>query len=141
LMAAAVADFRPRTPEASKIAKAGRERLELDLEPTTDVLGALTAARRPGQTMVGFAAEHGEGALDRARQKLERKSLDAVVVNDISRDDIGFESEENEVTILAAGSERSVPRGPKGAVAAAVLDEVERLRGQTESRATVGGDS
>ena len=141
LMAAAVADFRPRAPEASKIAKAGRERLELELEPTTDVLGALTAARRPGQTVVGFAAEHGEGGLERAREKLGRKRLDAVVVNDISRDDIGFDTEQNEVTILAADSQRAVPRGPKGAVAAAVLDEVERIRGEAEARTTVGGDT
>jgi phosphopantothenoylcysteine decarboxylase / phosphopantothenate---cysteine ligase len=141
LMAAAVADFRPRAPEASKIAKAGRERLELELEPTADVLAALTAGRRSGQTLVGFAAEHGEGALERAGEKLTRKGLDAVVVNDISRDDIGFDSEQNEVTILSAGSERVVPRGPKGAVAAAVLDEVERIRGEAESRASVGEDT
>jgi phosphopantothenoylcysteine decarboxylase / phosphopantothenate---cysteine ligase len=141
LMAAAVADFRPRAPEAAKIAKAGREGLELDLEPTTDVLGALTAERRPGQTVVGFAAEHGEGGLDRGRAKLARKRLDAVVVNDIARGDIGFESEHNEVTIVTADAERAVARGPKGAVAAAVLDEVERIRGESGAPATVAEDA
>jgi phosphopantothenoylcysteine decarboxylase / phosphopantothenate---cysteine ligase len=128
LMAAAVSDFRPRESEGTKISKAGRENLQLDLEPTEDVLAALSGERRPDQTLVGFAAEHGEGGVERARGKLERKGLDLVVVNDISRSDIGFDAEHNEVTLLTAGEERAVPRGPKGAVAAAVLDEVEALR-------------
>jgi phosphopantothenoylcysteine decarboxylase / phosphopantothenate---cysteine ligase len=133
LMAAAVSDFRPREAESAKIAKAGRERLELELEPTEDVLAGLGGDRRPGQTLVGFAAEHGEGGAERGREKLLGKGLDLVVVNDISRSDIGFDSDQNEVTILTAAGERAVPRGPKGAVAAAVLDEVESLR----SRGTV----
>jgi phosphopantothenoylcysteine decarboxylase / phosphopantothenate---cysteine ligase len=137
LMAAAVADFRPRAPETAKIAKAGREGLTLELEPTADVLGALSAARRPGQTLVGFAAEHGEGALARAREKLDRKRVDAVVVNDVSREDVGFDAEENEVTIVTAGGERAVARGPKGAVAAAILDEIEALRARADTTHTV----
>jgi phosphopantothenoylcysteine decarboxylase / phosphopantothenate---cysteine ligase len=128
LMAAAVSDFRPRASEAAKISKAGREGLELDLEPTEDVLAALSSDRRPGQTLVGFAAEHGSGGVERAREKLERKRLDMVVVNDISRGDIGFDADHNEVILLTAGEARAVPRGPKGAVAAAVLDQVETLR-------------
>ena len=128
LMAAAVADFRPRAAEAAKIEKAGRERLSLDLEPTPDVLGALAPRRRPGQTIVGFAAEHGAGGIARARAKLERKRLDAVVLNDVSRADIGFDSEHNEVVIVTGAGERVVPRARKGAVAGAVLDEVEALR-------------
>jgi phosphopantothenoylcysteine decarboxylase / phosphopantothenate---cysteine ligase len=138
LMAAAVADFRPGEQEAAKISKAGREGLTIELEPTVDVLGGLSAERRPGQTLVGFAAEHGEGAVERARRKLERKGLDAVVVNDISRSDIGFDADENEVTIVTAAGGRPVPRGPKRAVAAAVLDEVEALRTRGGSRSTVG---
>jgi phosphopantothenoylcysteine decarboxylase/phosphopantothenate--cysteine ligase len=130
LMAAAVADFRPRDPDAGKISKTGRDRLALELEPTADVLAALAGLRRPGQTLVGFAAEHGDGGVERGRAKLERKGLDAVVVNDIARADIGFDADENEVTIVTAAGERAVPRGPKGTVAAAVLDEVERLRGR-----------
>jgi phosphopantothenoylcysteine decarboxylase / phosphopantothenate---cysteine ligase len=128
LMAAAVADFRPRETEGSKISKSGRDELALELEPTADVLSELSLARGPGQTLVGFAAEHGEGGVERGRAKLDRKQLDAVVVNDISRPDIGFDSDENEVTIVTAAGERAVERGPKSAVAAAILDEVEALR-------------
>ena len=93
------------------------------------MLSALAELRREDQTLVGFAAEHGEGAVERGRGKLERKRLDAVVVNDIADAGIGFESEENEVTIVTAdGVERHVPRDRKERVAQAVLDEVERLR-------------
>jgi phosphopantothenoylcysteine decarboxylase / phosphopantothenate---cysteine ligase len=127
LMAAAVADFRPAEAEG-KISKTGRDGLALELEPTEDVLSGLAAQRRPEQTLVGFAAEHGEGGMDRAREKLRRKGLDVVVVNDISRKDIGFDVEDNEVTIITAADERPVPRGPKSAVASAVLDAVEALR-------------
>jgi phosphopantothenoylcysteine decarboxylase/phosphopantothenate--cysteine ligase len=136
LMAAAVADFRPSGPEPDKIKKAGRDRLELELEPTTDVLAELAAERRPGQTLVGFAAEHGPEAADRGREKLARKGLDALVVNDISRPDIGFDADHNEVTIVSAAGERRVERAPKGAVAAAILDEVESLRTALEAPTT-----
>jgi phosphopantothenoylcysteine decarboxylase/phosphopantothenate--cysteine ligase len=137
LMAAAVADFRPRRAEASKIAKSGRDGLSLELEPTTDVLASLSSLRRPGQTLVGFAAEHGEGGVERGRGKLERKGLDAVVVNDIARADIGFDSPENEVTIVTAGGEQPVPQGPKELVAAAILDAVATLRAGTGVPTTV----
>jgi phosphopantothenoylcysteine decarboxylase / phosphopantothenate---cysteine ligase len=137
LMAAAVADFRPREAEGSKISKSGRDGLSIELEPTEDVLGELAPSRRPDQTLVGFAAEHGEGAVERAREKLRRKGLDAVVVNDISRSDIGFDVEENEVTIVSEGDDRPVPRGLKSAVAAAVLDAVEALRTPGRSRSTL----
>jgi phosphopantothenoylcysteine decarboxylase / phosphopantothenate---cysteine ligase len=140
LMAAAVADFRPAGALDHKIAKSGRGRLALELEPTEDVLAALGGRRRPGQTLVGFAAEHGEGALERGRAKLERKRLDAVVVNDISRRDIGFDAAENEVTIVTSAGERPVPRGPKAAVAAAILDLVERLRTGSATASTVEGE-
>lgn len=130
LMAAAVADFRPAAPERSKISKTDQEDgLSLSLEPTADVLAALSERRRPGQVLVGFAAEHGDGGVDRARGKLERKRLDAVVVNDISRADIGFDAGDNEVTILTvAGPDSHVPIGPKPQVASAILDAVEELR-------------
>ncbi len=128
LMAAAVADFRPAAPADRKIKKeAGIPQIEL--ERTEDVLGALAELRRPDQTVVGFAAEHGEGAVERGRGKLERKRLDAIVINDIAGSGIGFESGDNEVTIVTAdGTERHVPRSRKERVAQAVLDEVERLR-------------
>jgi phosphopantothenoylcysteine decarboxylase/phosphopantothenate--cysteine ligase len=135
LMAAAVADFRPTEPGAppgqpvvGKLKKAGRERLRLELEATPDVLKALAAQRRPGQTLVGFAAEHGAGAIAYGRGKLQEKGLDAVVVNDISRADIGIGAEDNEVTILTAAAEQHIPRAPKVSVAGAILDAVERLR-------------
>ena len=140
-MAAAPADFRPAEPAAHKISKAGRDGLVVELEPTTDILAAVAAGRRPGQTVVGFAAEHGAGGVERAREKLERKGLDAVVVNDISRPDIGFDSTENEVTIVTRAGEAAVPRGPKAQVAAAVLDAVERLRAGAAAPTTVEGES
>jgi phosphopantothenoylcysteine decarboxylase/phosphopantothenate--cysteine ligase len=134
LMAAAVADYRPTRAAQTKLKKDKSEALTLDLERTDDIIAALAAARRPGQTIVGFAAEHGEGAVDYGRDKLRRKGLDAVVVNDIGRKDIGFEGVENEVTIVTAAGERHVPRTSKAAVARAVLDTVNDLR--TEQRAT-----
>jgi phosphopantothenoylcysteine decarboxylase/phosphopantothenate--cysteine ligase len=128
LMSAAVADFRPAGPVDRKLKKdQGVPRLEL--EPTEDVLSALADQRREDQVLVGFAAEHGEGAVASGRDKLQRKRLDAVVVNDIARPGIGFDAADNEVTILTAdGAERDVPRSRKESVARAVLDEVERLR-------------
>jgi phosphopantothenoylcysteine decarboxylase/phosphopantothenate--cysteine ligase len=136
LMSAAVADFTPAAPAEGKLKKSQRERLELVLEPTADVLAGLAARRRDGQTLVGFAAEHGEHAVEAARGKLAAKGLDALVVNDISRDDIGFDVDANEVTILTAGSsenggaieERHVPRASKAEVADAILDAVGSLR-------------
>ncbi|MBA2505532.1 MAG: bifunctional phosphopantothenoylcysteine decarboxylase/phosphopantothenate--cysteine ligase CoaBC, partial [Thermoleophilaceae bacterium] len=128
LMAAAVADFRPADPLGEKISKSGRDGLALELEPTEDVLAGLSAARRDGQTLIGFAAEHGQGGLTRARGKLERKSLDAVVLNDISDPAIGFDSADNEVVFVTAAGEDPVPRAAKEAVAAAILDRVEGLR-------------
>jgi phosphopantothenoylcysteine decarboxylase/phosphopantothenate--cysteine ligase len=130
LMAAAVADFRPAAPSAHKLKKDAGLPAAIELAPTDDVLGGLGERRREGQTLVGFAAEHGEGALDYGRGKLERKHLDAVVVNDISRADVGFDAPDNEVVILSAHGERAVPRASKPEVAEAVLDEVERLRAE-----------
>jgi phosphopantothenoylcysteine decarboxylase/phosphopantothenate--cysteine ligase len=128
LMAAAVADFRPASSVDDKIKKEGRDGMSLELEPTTDVLAALSEARRPGQVLVGFAAEHGDAAVDNARGKLERKKLDAVVVNDISRQGIGFDTPDNEVTIVLSGEERPVPKASKSEVAAAIVDVIEDLR-------------
>lgn len=128
LMAAAVADFRPARPHEAKIAKEEHVALTLELERTADVLTEAAARRRPGQSIVGFAAEHGAGAVARARAKLDRKQLDAIVVNDISRPEIGFDSDENEVTIVGRGGERHVARATKAEVAAEVLDFVQELR-------------
>lgn len=130
LMAAAVADFRPAAPVRAKIKKSAdpdRPAPTIELEQTADVLAKLAARRRPGQVLFGFAAEHGADALPYAREKRERKRLDAIVVNDISNPEIGFDSFENEVTIVSSAGERAVPRASKAEVAAAVLDEVQHL--------------
>jgi phosphopantothenoylcysteine decarboxylase / phosphopantothenate---cysteine ligase len=129
LMAAAVADYRPARPVDGKVKKdAQGEVLALELERTADVLAELSARRRDGQTLVGFAAEAGEGALDYGRAKLARKGLDAVVVNDVAAPGIGFDTPDNEVTIVTGGEEVAVPRGPKADVARAILDTVLRQR-------------
>ncbi|MBV9195715.1 MAG: bifunctional phosphopantothenoylcysteine decarboxylase/phosphopantothenate--cysteine ligase CoaBC [Solirubrobacterales bacterium] len=135
LMAAAVADFRPAKPAAAKLKKEHGVPV-LELEPTDDVLGALVARRRRDQVMVGFAAEHGAGAVESGRGKMARKRLDAIVVNDISRPGIGFDADENLVTILSrTGAERRVEQSSKAQVARAVLDEVERLRREPREEA------
>ena len=128
LMAAAVADFRPARSFAGKLKKADEERMRVELERTPDILSGLAAARRPGQTVVGFAAEHGDGALDHGREKLARKGLDAIVVNDVSRADIGFDAADNEVTILTAANETHVARASKAQIARAVLGAVVTVR-------------
>ena len=135
LMTAAVADFRPRSPERGKIDKGEHEELVVALEPTDDVLSALAHLRRDDQTLVGFAAEHGERALERGREKLERKGLDAIVVNDVSQPGIGFDAEDNEVAIVTADGARPVPRGSKAEVAREILDAVEALRAAERQKA------
>ncbi|MHB1570139.1 MAG: bifunctional phosphopantothenoylcysteine decarboxylase/phosphopantothenate--cysteine ligase CoaBC [Solirubrobacteraceae bacterium] len=143
LMAAAVADFRPRDPAGDKLHKDSGVP-ELKLEPTEDVLSSLTARRRPGQVLVGFAAEHGAGGIESARSKLERKHLDAIVVNDISQPDIGFDVPENEVTILLAGGDDvHVARASKELVADRVLDQVQTLlaSGEESGDRAVGAGS
>lgn len=128
LMTAAVADYRPASPHAGKIKKGEQgDTLELALERTEDVLGRLSPQRRPGQTLVGFAAEDGAGAVAYGREKLVAKGLDAVVVNDVGRPGIGFDAPDNEVTIVTSGDEVAVPRGAKEQVARAILDTLLRL--------------
>jgi phosphopantothenoylcysteine decarboxylase/phosphopantothenate--cysteine ligase len=139
IMAAAPADFRPKEVGEGKLNREGAG-LEMQLEATEDIVASVAAGRRPDQTVVGFAAEHGEGAVERGRAKLSRKGLDAVVVNDIARSDIGFDSAENEVTIVSADGEREVGRRPKEEVAAAILDEVESFRTRAAAPSTVEPD-
>jgi len=127
LMAAAVADFRPERADG-KLAREGSGEMELRLTETEDIVASLSGDRTGGQTLVGFAAEHGSKAISRAREKLERKGLDAIVFNDISRPEIGFDSYRNEVTIVTREGERAVPESSKDEVAEAVLDEVAALR-------------
>jgi phosphopantothenoylcysteine decarboxylase/phosphopantothenate--cysteine ligase len=128
IMAAAVADYRPAEALTTKRPKDSAS-WTVELEPTTDVLAELGRTRVPGQVLVGFAADQGQRGLERAREKLVRKQADLFVFNDVARDDIGFETRENEVTLVTGGGERTVAKAPKDEIAAAILDEVERLIG------------
>jgi phosphopantothenoylcysteine decarboxylase / phosphopantothenate---cysteine ligase len=136
LMAAAVADFTASEPASGKLKKDGRSELELTLSPTIDVLAALSGLRTDGQTLVGFAAEHGADAVELGRTKLASKGLDALVINDVSGADIGFESSSNEVTIVTADGDRHVPKAEKLAVANEILDAVDEIH---TARARVSG--
>jgi phosphopantothenoylcysteine decarboxylase/phosphopantothenate--cysteine ligase len=126
IMAAAVADYRPAEALAAKRPK-DTDTWTLELEPTADVLSALGERRRKGQLLVGFAAETGDGGLVSARRKLVAKGADLIVLNDVSRPDIGFDANENEVTLVTADGERTVAKAPKDEIAASILDGVEEL--------------
>jgi phosphopantothenoylcysteine decarboxylase / phosphopantothenate---cysteine ligase len=131
-MAAAPADFRAAEVAPGKLKREGP--LELRLEPTEDILASLAAAgRSEGKTIVGFAAEHGEDGIESARAKLERKGADMIVLNDVSDPTIGFESDENAVTLIDRSSETEVPKASKDLIADAILDKVDQLRAK-ESR-------
>jgi phosphopantothenoylcysteine decarboxylase/phosphopantothenate--cysteine ligase len=127
LMVAAVADFRPLRALDQKHGRDGTWSLEL--EATNDILAAIGAARRPGQVLVGFAAETGADGVERARAKLARKGLDLVVLNDVSRSDIGFDSDDNEVVLVSRDGEDLVAKADKREIAARILDRVEHLLG------------
>ena len=126
LMAAAVADYRPAEPAAEKRPKDERA-WRVTLEPTTDVLRTLGERRTNGQVLIGFAAEHGDQGLARAREKLKRKRIDLVVYNDVSRGDIGFDAGDNEVVLITAAGERRVAKAPKDQIAMTIVDTAEEL--------------
>lgn len=126
LMAAAPADFRPAEVAAGKLRREGA--LDLHLEPTSDILAEVAGRRAEGQTVVGFAAEHGAGALASARAKLARKNADLIVLNDVSDPAIGFDSDDNAVTLVEAAGETEVPIAAKGAIAEAILDRIDAIR-------------
>jgi phosphopantothenoylcysteine decarboxylase/phosphopantothenate--cysteine ligase len=126
LMAAAVADYRPVDARADKRPKDAATWV-VELEPTQDVLAAIGEQRSAAQVIVGFAADHGEPGLARARAKRERKRCDLIVFNDVARSDIGFDTPDNEVTVVGGAGEVVIPKGPKERVAAAILDEAEGL--------------
>jgi phosphopantothenoylcysteine decarboxylase / phosphopantothenate---cysteine ligase len=131
VMAAAVADYRPAAAVAGKRAK-DRATWTLELEPTVDVLGALGASGTEA-VLVGFAAESG-GGIERARRKLTDKNANLVVFNDVSRNDIGFDSEENEVVLIRRDGERRVAKASKRVVAAAIVDELAGLLEERDGR-------
>jgi len=123
IMAAAVADYRvAEGPAGGKVGK-GRSDWRINLEATKDILCDV-ASQRSGQYVVGFAAEYGLEGLERARAKMERKRLDMLVFNDISRPDIGFESDYNEVRILTRDKEVQVDKAPKETIAEIILDHI-----------------
>jgi phosphopantothenoylcysteine decarboxylase/phosphopantothenate--cysteine ligase len=124
---AAVADYRPKYAAEQKIKRTGP--MALELEPTADIL-AEVARHKQSQIIVGFAAET-QNALENARKKLASKSLDAIVVNDVSREGVGFDSDRNAVTIITHDEVIEVPETTKWEVAQRVLDQVVRLRKRT----------
>jgi phosphopantothenoylcysteine decarboxylase/phosphopantothenate--cysteine ligase len=126
IMAAAVADYRPAEAAADKRPKRA-EPWAITLEPTEDVLAELGRRRRNGQVLVGFAADAGAAGLARAREKLTNKRGNLFVFNDVSRDDIGFDSDENEVVLLSPQGEEPIGRRSKEAIAVAILDAVAAL--------------
>lgn len=127
IKAAAVADFKPLAPEFGKIKKSGREGLTIELVPTTDVLKTLSSMRTNEQVLVGFAAEHGDRAIEYAKGKLVSKGLDAVVVNDVSQAGIAFDAAENEVSFVTADQVVAIPRATKLQVAHSIIEQIERL--------------
>jgi phosphopantothenoylcysteine decarboxylase/phosphopantothenate--cysteine ligase len=126
LLAAAVADYRPAESIAGKRPKDDRG-WTLELRPTDDIAKALGERKREGQVLVAFGAEHGAEGLERKRAMLETKNADLVVFNDVGRSDVGFDTAENEVVLLTRDGEHIVPKASKARIAAAILDEVERL--------------
>jgi phosphopantothenoylcysteine decarboxylase/phosphopantothenate--cysteine ligase len=126
LLAAAVADYRPVEALAGKRPKDDNA-WTVELEPTDDIARQLGAQKRDGQLLVTFGAEHGDEGRKRKRAMLETKNADLVVYNDVGRADIGFDTAENEVVLMTRGGDRLVEKASKQRVAAAILDEVERL--------------
>ena len=121
---AAVSDYRPKAAAIQKLKRTGP--MSLELEPTTDILAELSA-KKSAQLIIGFAAET-ENVMENARKKLAKKSLDAIVVNDVSRDGVGFDSDRNAVTILTQDEVLEVPETTKWEVAQRVLDQIVKLR-------------
>ncbi|HYL11976.1 MAG TPA: bifunctional phosphopantothenoylcysteine decarboxylase/phosphopantothenate--cysteine ligase CoaBC [Terriglobales bacterium] len=121
---AAVSDYRPKSAASQKIKRSGP--VSLELEPTTDILAEL-GQHKESQIIIGFAAET-QNALENARKKLKEKSLDAIVVNDVSRPGIGFDSNRNAVTIITQDEFFEIPETTKWEVAQRVLDHAVRLR-------------
>lgn len=129
IKAAAVSDYRPRTPAEQKIKRIGP--LTVELEPTEDILAEVVRRRKPGTLVVGFAAET-ERPLEHARGKLQRKGADAIVLNDVARPGIGFDSDRNAVTFLTEKTAIDLPEMPKRALADRILDEILALRHQRQ---------
>jgi phosphopantothenoylcysteine decarboxylase/phosphopantothenate--cysteine ligase len=125
IKAAAVADYRPRVQAGQKLRRSGP--LTLELEPTEDILAEVVARQREGMLVIGFAAET-EDALAHGRDKLLRKGADAIVLNDVSREGVGFDSDRNAVTFLTRDRAMELPEMTKRELADRILDEILELR-------------
>jgi phosphopantothenoylcysteine decarboxylase/phosphopantothenate--cysteine ligase len=125
MKAAAVADYRPRLQAEQKIKRTGP--ITIELEPTEDILAEVMRVRKPDTLVIGFAAET-EHPLEHARDKLTRKGVDAIVLNDVACPQIGFDSDRNAVTFLTATASHELPEMPKRLLADRILDEVQQLR-------------
>jgi phosphopantothenoylcysteine decarboxylase/phosphopantothenate--cysteine ligase len=143
IKAAAVADYRPRAQADQKMRRSGP--LTLELEPTEDILAAVVEHRREGMLVVGFAAET-EDVLAHGRDKLLRKGADAIVLNDVSREGVGFDSDRNAVTFLTRDRAIEMPELPKRELADRILDEILSLRrprhlmSESDTDLSVAGD-
>ncbi len=125
IKAAAVSDYRPKAPAAQKIKR--REAIQLELEPTADILAEVAATRPAGTLVIGFAAET-EDHLQHGRDKLLRKGADALVLNDVGRPGVGFDSDRNAATFLTRHTAIELPEMSKRDLADRILDEVRALR-------------
>jgi phosphopantothenoylcysteine decarboxylase / phosphopantothenate---cysteine ligase len=133
IAAAAVSDYRPKARAANKLKKSEAS-LTLELEPTPDILAEVSETKRDGLLVIGFAAETDE-LLAHAREKLERKKLDAIVANDLTREGAGFDGETNIITLISRrGEPLELPLMSKLEAAHRILDEVARLRLETTAR-------
>jgi len=141
IAAAAVSDYRTKQPSQSKLKKSEAE-LELKLERTPDILREVAQSRRNGQLIVGFAAET-DDLLTNAREKLTAKGLDAIVANDVSRADSGFDTENNAIVIMVRDQPDPIqlPLMSKLEAAHRILDEVVKLRRANVTAKTASGES
>lgn len=138
IKAAAVADYRPRAVNEQKLKRTGP--LTLELEPTEDILAEVARRRRPGQLLIGFAAET-ENSLENGRSKLLRKGVDAIVVNDVSAPGVGFDADANAATFLTATKSIEMEKMAKRDLADRILDEILVLRHPREVLVELGEDA
>jgi phosphopantothenoylcysteine decarboxylase/phosphopantothenate--cysteine ligase len=125
IKSAAVADYRPVDVSDQKLKRSGP--MTIELAPTEDILAEVTKQRRPGQLIVGFAAET-QNSMENGRAKLLRKGADAMVVNDVSREGVGIDADRNAATFLTASTSIDMPEMPKRKLADRILDEIVALR-------------
>jgi phosphopantothenoylcysteine decarboxylase/phosphopantothenate--cysteine ligase len=136
--AAAVADYRPLNVSEQKLKRTGP--LTIELSPTEDILAEVVRRRRPGQIIIGFAAET-ENRMENGRAKLLRKGADAIVVNDVNAEGVGIDSDLNAATFLTLSTSIELPEMPKRKLADRILDEILTLRRPRSLMVEIGGVS